>query len=83
MQILSAPFSWLRRIFKPRAATLQEDSGATSVLNKELEQILESTTYSTTRKVFQHSASSMTSAELLLFLEGHKTGIATIPEALR
>lgn len=82
MQILSAPFSWLRRIFKPRAATLQEDSGATSVLNKELEQILESTTYSTTRKVFQHSASSMASADLL-FLEGRKTGIATIPEALR
>ncbi|KAF7428191.1 UTP-glucose-1-phosphate uridylyltransferase [Pleurotus ostreatus] len=58
MQILSAPFSWLRRIFKPRAITLQDDSGATSVLNRELEQILESTTYSTTRKVIRQELQS-------------------------
>ncbi|KAF4567512.1 UTP-glucose-1-phosphate uridylyltransferase [Pleurotus pulmonarius] len=51
MQILRAPLSWLRRIFKRRTTGLQEDSGATSVLNKELEKILESTTYSKTRKV--------------------------------
>ncbi|KAF9501817.1 nucleotide-diphospho-sugar transferase [Pleurotus eryngii] len=53
MQILRASFSWLQRIFKPRAATPQEDSGATSVLNKELERILGSTTYSTTRKAIR------------------------------